>query len=40
MEAPTAEPGPVRAIFGPVLVKSPIILFFGLKSTKTYKIDA
>ena len=41
LEAPTASAGkPVGVVFGRVIVKDPNVLWFGDKSSSTYKVKA
>lgn len=41
LESPSAEAGrPIPVVFGTVLVKGPNVLWYGDKSTRTYKVKA
>lgn len=41
LESPSAEAGrPIPVIFGTVLIKGPNVLWFGDKSTRTFKVKA
>lgn len=41
LDSPSAEAGrPIPAVFGTVLVKGPNVLWYGDKSTRTYKVKA
>ena len=41
LESPTAEAGkPIQKVFGRKIIKDPNILWYGDKSTRTYKVNA